>query len=159
MTVTVQETSLSSVPLLGMTQVTRLARFVLVVSMIAAAVAAGFATTGASSSLAISDAGFELTRLLRAMALIKAMAAVGASAAVLWRLGSPIRSLWFGAYALACCAMAAGPILIWNMVQIGLGALLLHGGLLATLLLLWRDPAVANRLAVIVAMRKAARMG
>jgi hypothetical protein len=95
--------------------------------------------------------------LLRAMALLKAMAALGVSAAILWRLGSPIGAARFGAYACACCAMAAGPMLIWTMVHIGLGALLLHGGLLSALILLWRDPAVADRLARLVAMRKASR--
>ncbi len=38
--------------------------------------------------------------------------------------------------------MAAGPVLIWEMVHVRLGVLLLHSGLLAGGLLLWRDPAV-----------------
>jgi hypothetical protein len=52
--------------------------------------------------------------------------------------------------------MAAGPVLIWGMVQVGAGALLLHAGLLASLLLLWRDPVVGARLAALVAKRRAA---
>ena len=51
--------------------------------------------------------------------------------------------------------MAAGPVLIWDMVHIRLGALLLHGGLLATALLLWRDPAVGARLVALVTRRRA----
>jgi hypothetical protein len=147
------------VPLYRVSLASCCARSFFVILMTGALAAASFATNASSSSSAISDAGFELTRLLRAMALLKAMAGISASAAVLWRLGSPIGLLQFGAYALACCAMAAGPVLIWGMVHIGLGALLLHSGLLTTLILLWRDPAVASRLAAIVAMRKTSRTG
>jgi len=42
------------------------------------------------------------------------------------------------------------------MAQVGAGALLLHAGLLLTILLLWRDPVVAGRLAELVATRRAA---
>ena len=51
--------------------------------------------------------------------------------------------------------MAAGPVLIFEMAQIRLGALLLHAGLLAAALLLWRDPAVSARLGALVARRRA----
>jgi hypothetical protein len=42
------------------------------------------------------------------------------------------------------------------MSHVSLGALLLHGGLVAALLLLWRDPAVGMRLSVLVANRRVA---
>jgi hypothetical protein len=67
---------------------------------------------------------------------------------------SPAR--WIAGYAMAAAAMAAGPGLIWNMVHIGLGALFLHAGLVATLVMLWRDPAVAQRLSAAIAARRAA---
>ncbi len=51
--------------------------------------------------------------------------------------------------------MAAGPVLIWDMAHIRSGALLLHAGLLAGGLLLWRDPVVGARLGAIVARRRA----
>ena len=127
--------------------------FVLVVG---AAIAAGALATGAeTSSHAMSNAGAELTRLLRAMAAFKALMAAGVAAAVLWRLGAAVKLASFGAYALACGAMAAGPALIWGMAHVGAGALLLHGGLLAAVLLLWRDPVVSRRLAAMVTARRA----
>jgi hypothetical protein len=46
-------------------------------------------------------------------------------------------------------------VLIWDMVHIRLGALLLHGGLLAGALLLLRDPAVGARLGDMVKRRRA----
>ncbi len=50
--------------------------------------------------------------------------------------------------------MAAGPVLVWDMAHIRLGALLLHAGLVASLLLLWRDPAVGARLEAIITKRR-----
>jgi len=122
--------------------------------ILCAAVLAGLVATGTeASSLAAARAGPELTRLLRAMTVIKALMGVAAAAAVFWRLSAPVTPIRFGAYALACAAMAAGPGLIWNMVHIGWGALVLHAGLLSTALLLWRDPDVEARLAKAVAAR------
>jgi hypothetical protein len=40
------------------------------------------------------------------------------------------------------------------MVHVALGALLLHGGLIGTILLFWRDKAVGSRLAALVAVRR-----
>jgi hypothetical protein len=82
--------------------------------------------------------------------------AAGATDAVLWRLGGAAPVPQWAAYALACGAMWAGPGLIWGLAHIGLGALLLHGGLAATVVLVWRDPAVAARLAELVARRRKA---
>jgi hypothetical protein len=121
----------------------------------AAALAAGFlATDRAASAQAVAQAGPELVRLLRAMAAIKALMAIAAGAAVLWRLGSAATPPWLAGYALACGAMAAAPGLIWDMAHVTLGAALLHGGLLACIVLLWRDPAVGSRLAALVQVRR-----
>jgi hypothetical protein len=129
----------------------------LLASVVLAAIAAGFLTTGADSTAqAVGQSGADFTRLLRAMAALKAVMATGMVAAVLWRLGAVVPPLWLAAYAAACAAMAAGPGVIWGMAHVGLGALLLHGGLLATGLLLWRDEAVSTRLSAIVAARRAA---
>jgi hypothetical protein len=59
------------------------------------------------------------------------------------------------AYALAFAGMAAGPGLIWQMAYVRTGALLLHAGLFAALILLWRDPAMGARLGAMVAARRA----
>jgi len=121
---------------------------------VAVAPAAGVLATGGAAD-AVAQAGADLARLLRAMAAIKALAAAAAVAAVLWRLGSPVTLPWLAGYALSGAAMAAGPVLVWSLAHVALGALLLHGGLLATILLLWRDPAVAARLAALVEARRA----
>jgi len=125
-------------------------------AVIAAALAFGFLLTGHDQSArAVARAGADLTRLLRAMAAIKAVVACGMAAAVFWRLGTAVTLPWLIAYAGACAAMAAGPVLIWLMAYVGTGTLLLHGGLLAALLLLWRDPSVAAQLSAMIALRRA----
>jgi hypothetical protein len=125
--------------------------------VVTAALAAGYlATGGAATAAAVAHDGAALTRLMRFMAALKGGLALGAAAAVVWRLGAAVTVPWFAAYALACGAMAAGPGLIWGMAHVGLGALLLHGGLLASILLLWRDPVVGNRLAALVDARRVA---
>jgi len=124
-------------------------------TLVIAAVIAGFLVTGTDAArLAISHDGADLTGVLRFMAAIKGVIAIAGAAAVLWRLGSAIALPWFAAYAVTCAAMAAGPGLIWNMSHVALGALFLHGGLFATMILLWRDPAVGARLADMVAARR-----
>jgi hypothetical protein len=129
----------------------------LLVLVTAAGVAAGLLATGTeASAAAIALAGADLVHLLRAMALLKLAMAAGMAAAVLWRLGSSVTLSWWAAYALACASMAIGPGLIWQMAYVRTGALLLHAGLLAGLILLWRDPAVRARLVTMVAARRAA---
>ncbi len=128
----------------------------LLAAVVAAAVITGFAVTGeAARNQAVMASGADLTRLLRAMAAIKALMATGAVAGVAWRLGMPVGWLRLASYAVACGAMAAGPGLIWGMAHVGLGALLLHGGLILSVVMLWQDPAVAAGLARIVAARRA----
>jgi hypothetical protein len=124
-------------------------------TLVIAALIAGFLATGTeAANLAIAHDGADLTRVLRFMAAIKGLIAIAGAAAVLWRLGAAISLPWFAAYAITCAAMAAGPGLIWSMSHVALGALLLHGGLFATLILLWRDPAVGARLADMVAVKR-----
>jgi hypothetical protein len=124
----------------------------------ASAVAAGFLVTGhEASARAVNEAGEDLTRLLRGMAMLKALLAAFAMGAAWWRLRVASSSAWVAGYVVACGAMAAGPGLIWGMEYVRAGALLLHGGLLATVVLLWRDPAVVARLKSVLATRRAAR--
>ncbi|MBV9118053.1 MAG: hypothetical protein JOY63_11905 [Acetobacteraceae bacterium] len=132
------------------------ARALLLLAIAGALAAGAFTTDAATTSHIAAQEGGDWTRLLRGMALLKAAMAAGATAAVLWRLGGAVSAPWWAAYALACAAMWAGPGLIWGLAHIGLGALLLHGGLAATIVLVWRDPAVAARLAELVARRRAA---
>ncbi len=114
------------------------------------------ATDSAHTARLIAGEGGDWANLLRAMAAIKMLAAGAASAAVLWRLGAPITATRWGAYALATAAAWVGPGLIWGLAHILLGAVLLHAGLIATGVLVWRDPAIRTRLSEIVARRRAA---
>ncbi len=128
-----------------------------ILAVTALAAAAGlFSTTHSQTLIAINEAGPELTRLLRFMAVLKALLAAGAMAGLLWRLGAAVSLPRFAAYAIAAAAMAAGPGLIWDMAHLRLGALLLHGGLAALVVLLWRDPVTSQRLADLVAARRRA---
>ena len=131
----------------------RAARALVLLLVAASAVAGLLFDDGAACRQAVSAAGPDLTRLLRMMAVLKAGIAAGASAAVLWRLGAAVTPVRLAAYAVACGATAAGPMLIWHMAHVGTGAALLHGGLLAAVVLLGRDPAVASRLAAVAAAR------
>lgn len=123
-----------------------LSRGFILAALVASGAAGVLVTDGTTSMQVVSQAGADLTRLMRFMAALKGLMAIAAALAVVWRLGTAITTPRLTAYALAGAAMAAGPGLIWGMVHVGLGALLLHGGLVATVLLLWRDPAVAMRL-------------
>jgi len=132
----------------------------LVLSVVAMALAAGFLATNApASALAVRYDGAALTRLVRFMAVVKAGLAFAAAGAVIWRLGVPARWPGLLAYAVSCGGMAAGPGLIWGMVHVGWGAALLHGGLLASVVLLWRDKAVAARLEAVVKSRTMRKLG
>ena len=129
----------------------------LLLAVIVLACAGGMrATDSATTARLIAGAGAEWANLLRAMAALKLLFAAAASVAVLWRLGAPISATRWGGYALGVAAAWAGPGLIWGLAHILLGTLLLHGGLIATVVLVWRDPATRTRLAEIIARRRAA---
>ena len=130
-------------------------RPVLLLLVAAAAIAGFLATNPQSQTAAIANAGPELTHLLRAMAALKTLFAAGAIAATTWRLGLPTTWTRLATYIVACAAMTAGPGLIWSMAYVKAGALLLHTGLIATILLLWRDPATTTRLTAAIESRRA----
>jgi len=129
----------------------------LLLILCAAAVAGYLATDPAASALAAAHDGGALTRLMRFMAAFKAGLALAVASTLFWRLASPVSLARYSFYALSASAMAAGPGLIWGMVHIGWGAACLHGGLFATILLLWRDPETAARLQAMVTARKEPR--
>jgi hypothetical protein len=128
---------------------------ILLVLVIASSIGLGLLATGsAASAAAIGQAGADLTRLMRAMAVLKVMLAMPAAAAIFWRLAAPATWPWLAVYALAGAGMAAGPGLIWDMVYIRSGALLLHTGLFGAVLLLWRDRQVGAMLGAMVTARR-----
>jgi len=131
----------------------------LLLAVIAMAAAGGMLVTdSATTARLIAGAGGDWANLLRAMAALKLVFAGVATAAVLWRLGAPVSAPRWGAYALAVAAAWAGPGLIWGLAHILLGTVLLHGGLIAAAVLVWRDPATRTRLSEIIARRRAASL-
>ncbi len=133
-----------------------IARTLLLVVIALASAGGIYATDSATTARMIASAGGDWANLLRAMAALKLLFAGAAAAAVMWRLGAPISATRWVGYALAAGAAWAGPGLIWGLAHIALGALLLHGGLIATAVLVWRDPATRARLSEIIARRRAA---
>jgi hypothetical protein len=83
----------------------------------------------------------ELALLLRFMAVVKAGMAVGAAAAVAWRMRQPVRFVPAMAYVAAISSMAAGAGLIWQLGHVAAGAVLVHGGLVALAVSAWVDRA------------------
>jgi hypothetical protein len=80
-----------------------------------------------------------LARLLRGMALIKGMIAIGAAGAVYWRLAWPVRAAVAVQYLIAAWALAAASVLIWQLSFIVGAALLFHAGALSLLWTAWRE--------------------
>ncbi len=118
--------------------------------VVAAAVfgsALGFALTDSPDAAdAINAAGADLTRLLRAMAVIKVIFVALALAALGWRLQEPLSWPKLLAYSGATLLMTTGVGLVWHIAEVGLGAALLHAGLLATTVMLWFDKGAARLL-------------
>ena len=112
---------------------------VALVAAVAGAGALGFVGVGGDGG-----AGSDLVVLMRFMAGVKAAMALGAVALVWWRMGAPVGWGTAAAYVAASALMAAGPGLIWDMRHVGLGAMAVHGGLSALLVVGWLDRAGWN---------------
>lgn len=117
------------------------------VTVVAGVVLGFLAIDQEAAKVAVSRADPDLVRLLRAMTLIKALLVVGAASGLTWRLVAPITGGRLTAYLAATAAMSVGLGPIWQMTHVLLGAMLLHSGLLLLIVMLWRDPAVAELLA------------
>ncbi len=85
----------------------------------------------------------ELARLLRGMALVKALLVVGAVRLLWWRFGEPIGARRAWGYVAAVAAMALATLLAWQLSQLALLALVFHGALLSLGVLALRDDGVA----------------
>ena len=97
------------------------------------------AARGGGSSGAME---WQLILLLRFMVLIKTAMVVGAVALAQWRLRASISDAMAFGLAAATATMALAPGLIWSMHYIIQGAVCFHAGLLAYLVLAWRDGSV-----------------
>jgi len=108
------------------------------VLVLGCAIAIGIATwVGDPSTYLKADPA--LARLLRGMALIKGMLAVGAVAAVYWRLSWTIDARVAATYAITAAAMAGSAALIWQLSYIPFAALLFHAAALSMLIVGWRE--------------------
>ena len=116
-------------------------RGILAASVGLAIAVAFLAGQDAASVRAVESAGPELTRLLRFMAAVKAVLAIGGIALVWWRSAYPATRRAMLAYVAACLSMAVAPGLIWSVAHVALGAILFHAGLALLLLVCWTDGA------------------
>ena len=111
----------------------------IVTAILAAAAGLAIGHQPAAHGAALTDA--DLARLLRFMALTKAVLTIIAFGLVCWRLRLAASPRLATAYIGALALMAAGPGLIWSMTHIIAGAILFHAGLLSLLALGWTDGA------------------
>ncbi len=110
-------------------------RLALVVGMLA--IAGAVAVTTNAPPVASADASF--VRMMRVMAMIKALLVVAAAAVLWWRLARPVTAFFAAGYLLGAWFMVAATVLIWQLSSIGAAAVLFHTGELSLLLLAWRD--------------------
>jgi hypothetical protein len=108
--------------------------------LLACAVAIGAAAWAGDPS-GYLQADPALARLLRGMALIKGMIAIGAVAAVYWRLAWPVHRLVAATYLITASVLAGSTMLIWQLSYIVLAAVLFHLAALTMLIVGWRERA------------------
>jgi len=106
--------------------------------------AAGCCVTVAAAALHGDPAAYlsadpALGRLLRGMALIKALIAAVAVGALMWRFGRPIPRLRAGVYLAGAWFMAGAAMLVWQLSHIALAAISFHAGELTLLFIAWRE--------------------
>ncbi len=80
-----------------------------------------------------------MARLLRGMALIKGMIALGAVSAVYWRLAWPVGRLVAATYVITALVLVGSTTLIWQLSYIALAAVLFHVAALTMLIVGWRE--------------------
>ena len=106
--------------------------------LLACAVAIGVAAwVGDPSSYLQADPA--LARLLRGMALLKGMIAIGAVAAVYWRLAWPVHRRVAVTYLITASLLTGSTMLIWQLSYIVLAAVLFHLAALTMLIVGWRE--------------------
>ena len=81
----------------------------------------------------------DLARLLRGMAVLKALLVLPAVAAVWWRAGHPLSRKLAAVYVAGAWAMTGASVLIWQLTSLALAALAFHGAGLAMLVAAFGD--------------------
>ena len=112
-------------------------RFALAAAALGGLAAAGIWSHGAIVATPPGEPA--LIMLLRFMAVLKALCAVGAVALAAWRLRRPTPGTLAFGYLAAVALMAASPLLIWDIADLVAGAMLFHAGLLLFAGLAWAD--------------------
>jgi hypothetical protein len=115
--------------------------------MLVGCVCAVAAATAIGHPDAFTRADPELGRLLRGMALIKAVIALAAIVAVTWRLGWPVSGRATGAYVLGAWLVAGSSMLIWQLTFIPAAAIAFHVGAFGIVIAAWRDDIIGQRFA------------
>jgi hypothetical protein len=109
-------------------------RTALVVGSVVAAVVTWFVASGVGQA-----AEPELAVLLRGMAAIKGLLALGAAGLVWWRLGQPVSGQAAVAYIACTWALFAATVLIWQLAFILAAAVLFHAAGLVGLVVAMRE--------------------
>lgn len=81
----------------------------------------------------------DLVRLLRGMALIKAVIVLGALALLSWRFGLRLSARLAGLYLVGAWLIAGASTMIWQLAQIPTAAFSFHLGAFLLLAAAWRD--------------------
>lgn len=112
---------------------------------------------GGEAAVRAAAADPELTRLLRGMAVLKALLSLAAISLVAWRVAYPSGPRLPAGLIASTGLMAAGSVLIWQVAPIVAGAVLFHTGLILLLVLCWADDSGARNLGAAVARRRRGR--
>ncbi|MEM9176755.1 MAG: hypothetical protein AAGC67_16140 [Myxococcota bacterium] len=89
----------------------------------------------------------DLARLLRGMALVKAVFVTAGAALLLWRFGHPIARKTAALYLVAVWAGASATTMIWGLAQLVGASVLFHAAFLLVVLLAIRDGLPPERFA------------
>ncbi|WP_051631076.1 hypothetical protein [Afifella pfennigii] len=81
----------------------------------------------------------ETARLLRGMALIKAVFVLAGFALLWWRLKSPVATPVLAGYVALLALMAGAAVLVWQLSFLAFTSLVFHAALIGLVLLAWRD--------------------
>lgn len=87
----------------------------------------------------------ELAILLRGMAVLKGLLAVGAFVLLLWRCGHPIVPRLAVASIASVALMAGAATMIWRLQALPPAAIAFHVGLFAALIIAWHDDGLPTR--------------
>jgi hypothetical protein len=113
------------------------------------AFAVAAAAGAASIALAPAYADPDLVLLMRFMAVVKAAMALGALAAIDWRLRrGDVTAGMATVYGASGVMLAASPGLIFSLAHVIAGAMLFHTGLFLFIAAAWRDRGAYRMLAV-----------